>query len=270
MLLPLLFLYLGDNLDENQGDNNGIPRPDKMDTLENLFDIRLGLIEDRYLHLTQESESPVHFITVKSFTDVPEKDKTQVLGAELSQLKKLDPSWLEKLKQQSENQRIEGKGIRDNKKRVLVKSDSILAKDDYLISVRGRPTGYSLLNVNEIETHNFVPTHHFIRLRPLKTFTRNNLYAHLIMNQLVKFELSASFESKLADENSNSSYASFNSVKVEELRNLSIKYHSDVVVQQQVYEMFASKYAEWFNQNLAFEQFQQDIYSSIKTKENGK
>lgn len=270
MILPLIFLYLGDNLGENQDENKGIPKPDKVDRLDNLFDIRLGLIEDRYLHLTQDSEKPVHFITVKSFTDVPEKDKTQVLGAELSQLKKLDPAWLERLNLQNENQKVEEKVVREIKKRVLVKPDSLLAKDDYLISVRGRPIGYSLLNVNELDMYNFVPTHHFIRLRPLKTFTKNKLYAHLILDQLVKFELSVAFESKLKEDNSSSSYSSFNSVKVEELRNISINYHSDELIQQQVYDLYASKYAEWLTQNLAFEQFQHDIYSSIKTNENGK
>jgi hypothetical protein len=270
MILPLIFLYLGDNLGENQDDNHGIPKPDKLDTLDNLFDVCLGLIEDRYLHLTKESEMPVHFITVKSFTDVPEKDKTQVLGAELSQLKKLDPSWVGTLNKQNENQKVEEKGLREIKKRVLVKSDSLLAKDDYLISVRGRPTGYSLLNVDELNNYNFVPTHHFIRLRPLKAFTKNIQYAHLLLDQLVKFELSKAFDSKRIEDNSSSSYASFNSVKVEELRNISINYHSDEVIQTQVYDLYASKYAEWLTQKLAFEQFQQAIYSSIKTNEHGK
>jgi hypothetical protein len=213
---------------------------------------------------------PVHFITVKSFTVVPGKDKIQKLGAGLTQLKKLDPAWLERLNLQNENLKVEEKGVREIKKRVLVKSDSLLTKDDYLISVRGMPTGYSLVNVDEIETHNFVPTHHFIRLRPLKTFTRNIRYAHLLLDQLVKFELSEAFESKRIEDNSSSSYASFNSVKVEELRNISINYHTDEVVQAKVYDLYASKYEQWHLQNLAFEQFQQAIYSSIKTNENGK
>lgn len=269
MLLPLLLLLLGESQSEEPFEDPGIPKTDKSNTLGNLFDIKLGLIQDRYLNISKDTGSPVHFINLKAFTDVQEKEKKIIKGAQLTQLNKLGPKFLEEIQKSSQKGSKDSMQIRKNKKRLPVKTENLLTKEVFLITVRGMPIGYSLLNINELDTFDFAATHHFIRLKALKSFTTNHSYAHLILNQLVKHDLCDSFENKINSDKSRSEYASFNSVKVEDLKNVTINYHSDPAVQQQVYELFESKYKQWHYNNLAFENFQSKLNESFNPTQYG-
>lgn len=250
-----------------------IPAADKSDILENLFDIRLGLIEDRYLHLTKENKEPVYFITAKSFINVPNKKRDDIfLFNSLEQLKKLDPHWTDlisnnELKKKNQEKDKDDNGNIDEKKS-YIKETRLLKNHDFLISIRGEPNGYSLLHVAEIKKYNFVPSHYFVRLSPRYPENFHMEYLHLIIEQFIKHRLVDRFE-KVRDktkENEKKSYAVFNSFSIEELKGEKIKYHSSIEKQKEITAEYKKQFQKWHHQRLVFHQFENNIYYATTTQ----
>lgn len=249
-----------------------IPYADKSDLLGNLFDIRLGLIEDRYLHLTRENKQPVYFITAKSFTDVPNKKREDIyLSNSLEQLKQLDPEWTKlinnnDLAKKNQLKDLDEKGIIDENKS-YIKESRLLKNHDFLISIRGEPNGYSLLNIAEIEKYNFVPSHYFVRLNPRYPGNFHMEYLHLIIEQFIKHKLVESFENmRNKTKEMGKSYATFNSFSIEELKEETIRYHSSIEQQMEITAEYRKQFQKWHDQRLLFHQFEYNIYSASTNK----
>ena len=247
-----------------------IPIADADDTLDNLFDIRLGLIEDRYFHLTEDSKQPVYFITAKSFTNIPNKKKvSRPSYNELHQLKTLDPTWIASIKSgilQIDNEKKDKgePGKRSMQKR-YIKENRILKQHDFLISIRGEPIGYSLLNMQRLLEYNMVPSHYFVRLSPRYPNKFNLEYLHLIMDQFTKHILGEVFEDlEKSTKQQGKSYAAFNSFSVEELKYQKIKYHSSIEEQNKLTDLYKEQFSKWQLQNLIFDEFEMKIVKTIQ------
>jgi hypothetical protein len=255
MLLSLLLLYLGD-------DSSKIPDPDKIARLEEIFDIRIGLVKDRYLERTKETGKRVHFINLKSFTDVRGKSKDPyIIGFE--QWNPFDPYWINNLKDEALNSNQTFQNDSTAHDRVPVKDDKVLLKSDYLITIRGTPFGYSFLNNADVQKFAFVPTHHFIRLRPQDEDNLFLPYFHLLLDHLVEFGFAKEFNKDVDEKGKKMPYAHLNSIKVEDLKAMQINYHSNFEDQQKVYENYREKYDKWQQSNLAFYQYQMNFFNKI-------
>ena len=247
-----------------------IPIADADDTLDNLFDIRLGLIEDRYFHLTEDSKQPVYFITAKSFTNIPNKKKvSRPSYNELHQLKNLDPTWTASILDgtlQIENEKKDkGESGKNSLQKRYIKENRILKQHDFLISIRGEPIGYSLLNIGELLEHKIVPSHYFVRLSPRYPNKFNLEYLHLIMDQFTKHILGKVFEDlEKTTKQQGKSYAAFNSFSVEELKNQKIKFHSQIEQQKKITALYREQFNKWHLQNMVFDQFEENILNTIQ------
>ncbi|MFN6373922.1 MAG: hypothetical protein ACK4YD_02035 [Chitinophagia bacterium] len=272
MFMLLLLLLGGEEKNQHKNEEEtDLPEADKTDTLENLFDIRLGLIEDRYLHLTKEKQEPIYFITAKSFANVPEKERVKDYNdsklIELRQVKTLLSSWIKKLENgilKAENDKKD----RDEMGNLLsektyIKEKRLLEKEDFLIAIRGEPRGYSMFHLQDVfENYNIVYTHYFVRLRPRDNFGFDTEYIHLILEQLTKRKLVEEFRKILADKGLKS-YASFNSISIDRLRSTKIKYHPEKETQIKIIERYKNEYDKTQKQNLNFYQLEENIYRSI-------
>ena len=268
-MLLLLLIGWEDKKSEDIEEIMDIPEADKWDTLDNLFDIRLGLIEERYLHLTKEKEEPVYFVTAKSFTNIPEKEKEEnaLKLIELRQVKTLLKGWIKALEDgilkvsNDKKDRDESGKILTHK--TLIKENRLLNKEDFLISIRGEPRGYSMFHLEELlKEYNIVYTHYFVRLRPRQNYEFDTEYIHLVLEQLTKHQLVTAFQ-KILNEKGSKSYASFNSISIDRLRSTKIKYHSDKNNQLKIVEKYKNEYEKTQKQNLSFYQMEENIYRSI-------
>lgn len=260
MLLPF-FLFLWDN--EQMDGSSSIPDPNESVDLASIFDIRIGLVKDRYLNRTRDSGEEVHFVTLKSFTNVTGKKEDGSLN-EYFQLSQLDPYWLQSLKNNALNSSSDLHSNRDEPERIPVKDDKVLKKEDYLITIRGMPFGYSLLNNSELETLSLVPTHHLIRLRPLDGNGMYIPYFHLLLDHLVKFKFAKDFNRMTTkNDGTKESYAKMNSIKVDDLKKQIINYHSKMQDQKKVYESYVEQHTQWQKHNLAFQLYQMKFFNKI-------
>jgi len=243
---------------------------DKSDTLENLFDIGLGLIEDRFLHLTKEKKEPVYFLTAKSFVNVPNKTREDIfLHNSLEQLNVCDPVLIKKI-QSGEMATLNYEKDKDekgnlNEQKGYIKESRLLQNHDFLISIRGEPKGYSLIGLPEIGIYNFVTTNYFVRLSPRSPANFHMEYLHLIVNQFVKHKLVERFQA-LEDRvsgNKKKTYASFNSFSIEDLKLENISYHSSIKEQMDIMDEYKKQFDKWHLQRLVFNQFEYNIYCAI-------
>lgn len=268
-MLLLLLLGLEDKNQEKSDEAIELPEADKSDTLDNLFDIRLGLIEDRYLHLTKEKEEPVYFVTAKSFANVPEKEKdhSDLKLIQLRQMKTLLKGWIETLDKGTLKAENDKKDRDETGKllshKTLIKEKRLLNKEDFLISIRGEPRGYSMFYLEDILfQYNIINTHYFVRLRPRENFEFDTEYIHLLLEQITKHKLVTEFREVMRDKGYKS-YSSFNSISIDRLRSTKIKYHSDKEIQIKIAEKYKNEYDKTQKQNLNFFQLEENIYRSI-------
>lgn len=252
-----------------------IAETDKDASLENLFDIRLGLIEERFLHLTKETKKPVYFLTAKSFVNVPNKTREDVfLRNSLQQLNVFDPVLIKKV-QSGEMAILNYEKDKDekgnlNEQKGYIKDSRVLQNHDFLISIRGEPKGYSLIGLPEIGIYNFVPTNYFVRLSPRFPANFHMEYLHLIVDQFVKHKLVDRFQA-LEDRvtgKQKKTYASFNSFRIEELKLEIINYHSSIKQQMDIVDEYKKQFDKWHLQRLVFNQFEHNIYSAITKQSN--
>ena len=249
-----------------------IPETDTTDILDNLFDIRLGLIEDRYLHLTSDKKEPVYFITAKSFTNVPNtKDQLTFVYNEWEQLKNLDPDWTKAiengnmLKENQEKDLDESGKISERKG--YIKENRLLQQHDFLISIRGEPRGYSMLKLDQLKRYNIVASHYFEKLTPRYPGKFNLEYLHIIMEQFAKHKLVDNFKYlQKESRKKGKSYASFNSFSVEDLKDQKIEFHGQIEKQKEIAVLYREQFEKWHKQNLIFNQFEINIFNAINGK----
>lgn len=242
-------------LDENalKSTVSTVPAPDLHGCLEDVFEIRLGLVRDRHLRQTHAGVSPVYFAGPKIFYQPrPEEVNGQLLSWE-KQIS-LIPEWRQEIES--------GKETREDAEttgtiKFPINDSHLLRMEDFLISTRGVPHGYPLYDIPEIREYPLVATHFFIRMRPHDPERFNIRYLHLLLDNLVRGPLLREFISKEEETRQDSgklntrqsgkerprkTYAAFNSVNKSDLQSRPFSYHSNRKDQDMVVESFLEHY----------------------------
>ena len=159
--------------------------------LKDLFDIQIGLLEDKY-ELQEDGlkkNERFFYLRISSLETADWKSVKSIEDLEKNE---------ERLTQKRERAgRADKKSIK-----IPLPVNRILTKDDYLITTRGVLRGLSMRNAEKIFTDSvkMVPSHHFMTLRPRGILSDFSIpYLHLILDTLVQ-SLSTFQEKKKKEE----------------------------------------------------------------------
>ena len=140
-----------------------------------------------------------------------------------------------------------------------VPTKKLLQPSDFLISIRGRIKGYSMLHTFESLGENdrlLVCSNHFIHLKP-RSFTLSDMYMpylHLLLHFLVK-QININFKESKGG-------SSTNSLKVDELREYGINLHN-IDDQKKAIEEYEKRHIEFQQANLQYERFMNQLSNSL-------
>lgn len=215
-----------------------IPSGNRLIALDDLFEINIGLMKDAYHPYIQAGEGKeqlrVLFITLGSFRKPP----LQAAGSEgqpAGFFTKLEMDQL--IESQKESGKESTAELRS------IPSDRLLGPRDYLISLRGVPQGYSMLQWKTVQKENYLlaASNHFVQLRPRLTVNAFMPYLHLILDLIVEFHLRADFQRRV-EAHAGKTYAGLNPFSVRSLRQLKIKLSDNPEIQEQEYKKFSGQY----------------------------
>lgn len=202
-----------------------------------LFEIFTGVFEDRHLERIQETNKRLHFVKLNSFK-----------GGRLIFSNK---------KPQQDND--EDKSKLSLKKPVSQKK--ILNAEDYIIYTRGIPRGFSMLNAG-VDNINAVAIHHFLCLKPRTRLVDLDLdYLHLMLDLFVEYNLMRLYTDKL--EIYNNKPGAFNSISINELKDMKISLLTSVVSQKKAFEKFLQRKTEFETAALSLQNLKNMIYNNI-------
>ena len=232
-----------------------LPKGDQNYRLRDLFEINIGLIEDKFNKMTTESKEEVMFINLKASKD----DNSQVSNLTINDY------HTRNLIDYNELERKNLPIINDSTKQG-VPEDRVLTSSDYLISIRGRPKGFSLSKSLDTNKRKLVASHHFIQIRPMALISHMHVpYLHLLIDIILEMEVLEKFEEiKKEEEIKGKNYSVFNSFKVNDFRDIKINITTDVKLQQDTYDKFINQYNIFLNANLEFEKMKESLYINIK------
>ena len=244
MLLLGLDPELFKNSEELQSDNL------KSYLIDDLFECNLGLNEANYGTFSKDGNR-VTYLKLGSFID---DDKNMNLPIQdYNKRNILEPGIFD------ENNKAETNGV--NKKgepRSHVPIKKLLQPSDFLISIRGRIKGFSMLPIFEsLGNNKLVCSNHFVHLKP-RSFTLSDMYMpylHLLLDILVK-QMNMNFK-----ESKGSSLT--NSLKVDELRKFGINIHTNIEEQKKVFEEYEKRHIEFQQANLQYERFMNQLSNSL-------
>ncbi len=195
--------------------------------LTDLFEIRTGIIEDKYSNAVQDNPdltNKISFLRLSSFNDMNGLIDFDNLGSK---------------KQKSDSNRINTspENIASKKENEKIPANRLLDKHDFLISTRGIPKGYSLLKSYTIKDIYAVATHHFISLRPrMKLLNMHVPFLHLMLEVMVKMQLRQLFNVRKVQEEGK--IASFNSIKINDLSSIKISIPTDMLEQVRLFNEY--------------------------------
>ena len=234
MLLLGLDPELFKNSEELQSDNL------KSYLIDDLFECNLGLNEANYGTFSKDGNR-VTYLKLGSFID---DDKNMNLPIQdYNKRNILDPRIFDE--DSSETNEI------NEKDKTPVPIKKLLQPSDFLISIRGRIKGFSMLHTFESlgENDRLVCSNHFIHLKP-RNYIISDMYMpylHLLLDILVK-QININFKEGKGG-------SSTNSLKVDELRKYGIKLHTNIEEQKKVFEEYEKRHIEFQQANLQYERF---------------
>ena len=219
--------------------------------IDDLFECNLGLNEANYGAFLKDGRR-VTFLKLGSFMD---DDKNMNLPIQdYNKRNILDPGLFAE-KNNAETNGVNKKG--EPKSHVPIKK--LLQPSDFLISIRGRIKGFSMLHTFESlgENDRLVCSNHFIHLKP-RNYIISDMYMpylHLLLDCLVK-QINMNFK-----EIKGSSLT--NSLKVDELRKFGINLHTNIEEQKKVLEEYEKRHIEIQQANLKYDQFMNHLSFSL-------
>lgn len=229
--------------------------------LADLFDIQLGLIEDRYKKQTKDGKS-VYILNYKSFQN-NDSTKAPLFITRYDQYNILDFQKLIKA------------GISDSKKyedndllKPVIPEKKLLTINDYLITIRGQPKGYSMFRSYNSKKFNadfpnIVATNHFVRLRPKVLLEMHIPYLHLILDSIVENQLRNLFEQKRLNLPAEKKYSVMNSFNIDELKSIPINLTKTATEQIETTSLFEKNYENYFKATMLFNEFKQQLNKSF-------
>jgi hypothetical protein len=213
--------------------------------IDDLFECNLGLNEANYGAFLKDGKR-VTFLKLGSFMD---DDKNMNLPIQdYNKRNILDPGLFAE-KNNAETNEI------NEKDKTPVPIKKLLQPTDFLISIRGRIKGFSMLYT--IESSELVCSNHFIHLKP-RNYIISDMYMpylHLLLDCLVK-QINMNFK-----EIKGSSLT--NSLKVDELRKFGINLHTNIEEQKKVLEEYEKRHIEIQQANLKYDQFMNHLSFSL-------
>ena len=242
MLLLGLDPELFKNSDELQSDNL------KSYLIDDLFECNLGLNEANYGTFSKDGNR-VTYLKLGSFID---DDKNMNLPIQdYNKRNILDPRIFDE--DSSETNEI------NEKDKTPVPIKKLLQPSDFLISIRGRIKGFSMLHTFESlgENDRLVCSNHFIHLKP-RNYIISDMYMpylHLLLDILVK-QINMNFKESKGG-------SSTNSLKVDELREYGINLHTNIEEQKKVFEEYEKRHIEFQQANLQYERFMNQLSNSL-------
>jgi hypothetical protein len=243
MLLLGLDPELFKNSEELQSDNL------KSYLIDDLFECNLGLNEANYGTFSKDGNI-VTYLKLGSFID---DDKNMNLPIQdYNKRNILEPGIFD------ENNNSETNEINE-KDKTPVPIKKLLQPSDFLISIRGRIKGFSMLHTFESlgENDRLVCSNHFIHLKP-RSFTLSDMYMpylHLLLHFLVK-QININFKESKGG-------SSTNSLKVDELREYRVNLHTNIDEQKKVFEEYEKRHIEFQQANLQYERFMNQLSNSL-------
>jgi hypothetical protein len=204
--------------------------------IDDLFECNLGLNEANYGAFLKDGKR-VTFLKLGSFMD---DDKNMNLPIQdYNKRNILNPGFFAE-KNNAETNEI------NEKDKTPVPIKKLLQPTDFLISIRGRIKGFSMLYT--IESSELVCSNHFIHLKPRNYIIADMHmpYLHLLLDCLVK-QINMDFRDKGS--------SSTNSLKVDELRTYSINLHTNIEEQKKVTKEYEERHLEIQQANLKYDQF---------------
>lgn len=220
--------------------------------IHDLFDVNLGMNEDKYTHFTKDTKSEVMFVKLSSFKE-DFKGKHALARFQYKFLHTLNPETLIG-KQKKQDSDLSG-----SKRLIDIPEKKIILENDYLLSIRGSLKGYSMLeNSKLLDGINLVSSNHFIHLRPRKMSLDQMYipYLHFALDLLVEKKLNENYrqikEMKDAEGVKQSAY---NSLKVEDLKNMELSIYKDKEKQVEVYNNLMQEYEKFLEASLGLEDF---------------
>ena len=241
MLLLGLDPELFKNSEELQSDNL------KSYLIDDLFECNLGLNEANYGTFSKDGNR-VTYLKLGSFID---DDKNMNLPIQdYNKRNILEPGIFD------ENNNSETNEINE-KDKTPVPIKKLLQPSDFLISIRGRIKGFSMLPIFEsLGNNKLVCSNHFVHLKP-RSFTLYDMYMpylHLLLDILVK-QININFKESKGG-------SSTNSLKVDELRKFGINIHN-IEEQKKVFEEYEKRHIEFQQANLQYERFMNQLSNSL-------
>jgi hypothetical protein len=216
--------------------------------IDDLFECNLGLNEANYGTFSKDGNR-VTYLKLGSFID---DDKNMNLPIQdYNKRNILDPRIFDE--DSSETNEI------NEKDKTPVPIKKLLQPSDFLISIRGRIKGFSMLHTFESlgENDRLVCSNHFIHLKP-RNYIISDMYMpylHLLLDCLVK-QINMNFK-----EIKGSSLT--NSLKVDELRKFGINLHTNIEEQKKVLEEYEKRHIEIQQANLKYDQFMNHLSFSL-------
>jgi hypothetical protein len=219
--------------------------------IDDLFECNLGLNEANYGAFLKDGKR-VTYLKLSSFLD-DEKERNLPIQ-DYNKRNVLNPGLFdEKNKAETNVLNKEGKP----KPHVPIKK--LLQPSDYLISIRGRIKGISMLHKFESlgENDKLVCSNHFIHLKP-RNFILSDMYMpylHLLLDILVK-QMNMDFKESKGG-------SSTNSLKVNDLEKYGINLHTNIEEQKKVFEEYEKRHIEFQQANLQYERFMNQLSNSL-------
>ena len=220
--------------------------------IDDLFECNLGLNEANYGAFLKDGKR-VTYLKLSSFLD-DEKERNLPIQ-DYNKRNVLNPGLFDE-KNKADTNVVNEKD--KDKSHVPIKK--LLQPSDYLISIRGRIKGISMLHKFESLGENdrlLVCSNHFVHLKP-RNFILSDMYMpylHLLLDILVK-QMNIDFKEIKGS-------CLTNSLKVDELRNFEINLHTNIEEQINVTKKHEKIHIEFQQANLQYERFMNQLSNSL-------
>jgi len=245
----MLLLLLSDLKDVSD-----LPNQTRLCKIEDLFEVSVGVLEDRCSKTIKNLKEPLIFLRASSF------DENGVL-VDLQKLNAINKSI--KTKRNSKLDLFSSSAIDENLITLGIKK--ILKSEDYLIYTRGIPKGFSLLKSNQIDKINAVANHQFVCLRPRTDIQEIHVpYLHFILDLLIENEFKAMYDYKL--KKFDGKYGLFNSISTKEIRNIELEISDSKESQIKIYNRYNEIYNAYKQAIFRLDLFKNAINIQLKSK----
>jgi len=231
-----------------------LPNQTRLYKLEDLFEVSVGVLEDRCSKTIKNTEEPLIFLRTSSFNENGILYDLRTLNTINNKIKSKRNSKLDLYSSSNSDENL-----------ISLDKEKILKPDDYLIYTRGVPKGFSLMKSNNIKKLNAVANHQFVCLRPRTDIPEMHVpYLHFILDLLVENEFKAMYGNKL--EKFDKKYGLFNSISTKEIRKIELEISDSKESQIKIHNRYKEIYNDYEQALSRLDKFKSAINNQLKSK----